>query len=153
MGKCDLFNGIAFDGTMGTIRFGISLDNALLQRFDTLRKRKGYTNRSEAIRDLIRDSLVSDEWESSKEETLGTITIVYSHDTRELTDTLADLQHRYYSSIVSGMHIHIDEHNCLEVIVVRGKSSEIRTIADRLIGTKGVKHGKLSFATMGKHLK
>jgi len=78
---------------------------------------------------------------------------VYSHDTRELTDTLTDMQHDYYNSIVSSMHIHIDEHNCLEVIVVRGKSSEIKAIADRLIGTKGVKHGKLSLTTTGKHLK
>jgi len=125
----------------------------LLKRFDTLIKKKGYANRSEAIRDLIRDSLVSEELESETVETVGTITIVYSHDTRELTDTLTDMQHDYYNSIVSSMHIHIDEHNCLEVIVVRGKSSEIKAIADRLIGTKGVKHGKLSLTTTGKHLK
>lgn len=138
---------------MGTIRFGISLDNILLERFDDLIGKKGYANRSEAIRDLIRDSLVSDEWESSKEETVGTITIVYSHDKHELTDTLTDLQHNHFSSIVSSMHIHIDKHTCLEVIVVKGKSSEIKSIADRLIGIKGVKHGKLSLTTMGKHLK
>jgi CopG family nickel-responsive transcriptional regulator len=138
---------------MAIFRFGISLEKALIERFDSLIRKKGYANRSEAIRDLIRDSLVSDEWESSKVETVGTITIVYSHDTRELTDTLTDLQHHYYDSIVSSMHIHIDEHNCLEVIVVRGKSGEIKAIADRLIGTKGVKHGKLSLTTTGKHLK
>ncbi|PIW89956.1 MAG: nickel-responsive transcriptional regulator NikR, partial [Nitrospirae bacterium CG_4_8_14_3_um_filter_44_28] len=134
-------------------RFGISIEDVLLKRFDTLIKKKGYANRSEAIRDLIRDSLVSEELESETVETVGTITIVYSHDTRELTDTLTDMQHDYYNSIVSSMHIHIDEHNCLEVIVVRGKSSEIKAIADRLIGTKGVKHGKLSLTTTGKHLK
>ena len=138
---------------MAIFRFGISLEKALIERFDSLIRKKGYATRSEAIRDLIRDSLVSDEWESSKVETVGTITIVYSHDTRELTDTLTDLQHHYYDSIVSSMHIHIDEHNCLEVIVVRGKSGEIKAIADRLIGTKGVKHGKLSLTTTGKHLK
>ena len=138
---------------MAIFRFGISLEKALIERFDSLIRKKGYANRSEAIRDLIRDSLVSDEWESSKVETVGTITIVYSHDTRELTDTLTDLQHHYYDLIVSSMHIHIDEHNCLEVIVVRGKSGEIKAIADRLIGTKGVKHGKLSLTTTGKHLK
>jgi CopG family nickel-responsive transcriptional regulator len=138
---------------MGIVRFGISLESALLKRFDSLIKKKGYANRSEAIRDLIRDSIVSDEWESSTVETVGTITIVYSHDTRELTDTLTDLQHHYYDSIVSSMHIHIDEHNCLEVIVVRGKSGDIKAIADKLIGTKGVKHGKLSLTTTGKHLK
>jgi CopG family nickel-responsive transcriptional regulator len=138
---------------MAIFRFGISLEKALLERFDSLIRKKGYANRSEAIRDLIRDSLVSDEWQSSKVETVGTITIVYSHDTRELTDTLTDLQHHSYDSIVSSMHIHIDEHNCLEVIVVRGKSREIKAIADKLIGTKGVKHGKLSITTTGKHLK
>jgi CopG family transcriptional regulator, nickel-responsive regulator len=138
---------------MAIFRFGISLEKALLQRFDSLIRKKGYANRSEAIRDLIRNSLVSEEWESATAETVGTITIVFSHDTRELTDTLTDLQHHYYDSIISSMHIHIDGHNCLEVIVVKGKSAEIKAIADKLIGTKGVKHGKLSLTTTGKHLK
>ncbi len=138
---------------MATIRFGISLENALLEGFDNLIKKKGYSNRSEAIRDLIRDSLVMEEWEFSAAETVGTITIVYSHETRELTDTLTDLQHHYHSSIISAMHIHLDEHNCLEVIVVKGKAKDIKAIADRLIGTKGVKHGKLTVTTTGKRLK
>lgn len=138
---------------MAIIRFGISIENPLLERFDSLIKRKGYSNRSEAIRDLIRDSLVMEEWESATAETVGTITIVYSHDTRELADTLTDLQHRYLDSIVSSMHIHLDAHNCLEVIVVKGRAKDIKTIADRLIGIKGVKHGKLSLTTTGKHLK
>ncbi|HTR44712.1 MAG TPA: nickel-responsive transcriptional regulator NikR [Thermodesulfovibrionales bacterium] len=138
---------------MAVIRFGISLENSLLERFDNLIRRKSYSNRSEAIRDLIRDTLVSEEWESATLETVGTITIVYSHDKRELTDTLTDLQHSYYDSIISSMHIHLDEHNCLEVIVVRGKAKDLKAIADRLIGTKGVKHGKLSVTTTGKHLK
>lgn len=138
---------------MSVIRFGISLDNTLLQRFDGLIRKKGYSNRSEAIRDLIRGSLVSEEWESSTAETVGTITIVYSHETRELTDTLTELQHGYHSSIISAMHIHLDEHNCLEVIVVKGKARDIKIIADRLIGTKGVKHGRLTVTTTGKHLR
>ena len=137
---------------MAIIGFGISLDSALLERFDARIKKKDCANRSEAVRDLIRDNLVSDEWEFSKVETVGTITLVYSHDTRELTDTLTDLRHHYYESIVSSMHIHIDDHNCLEVIVVKGKGGEIKAIADKLIGTKGVKHGKLSLTTTGKHL-
>jgi CopG family nickel-responsive transcriptional regulator len=138
---------------MAIIRFGVSLDNILLERFDSLIEKKGYSNRSEALRDLIRDSLVMEEWESSTSETVGSITIVYSHDTRELTDTLTDLQHRYHDAIISAMHIHLDEHNCLEVIVVKGKAKDIKAIADRLIGTKGVKHGKLSLTTTGKNLK
>jgi CopG family transcriptional regulator, nickel-responsive regulator len=138
---------------MAITRFGISLENSLLERFDARIKKKGYANRSEAIRDLIRDSLVSEEWESTTEETVGTLTIVYSHDIRELTDTLTDLQHHHHSSIISSMHVHLDEHNCLEVIIVKGKAKDIKSIADRLIGTKGVKHGKLTVTTTGKHLK
>lgn len=138
---------------MAIKRFGISLDVTLLNNFDTLIAKKGYTNRSEAIRDLIRDSIVKEEWEQGNKETVGTITFVYSHHTRELTDTLTELQHRFYNSIISSMHIHLDEHNCLEAIVVKGKAKDIKIIADRLIGTKGVKHGKLSLTTTGKHLK
>ena len=137
---------------MAVVRFGISLDRALLRKFDGLIEAKGYANRSEAIRDLIRDTLVRREWETARTETVGAITIVYSHDKRELPDTLTDLQHRYYDSIISSLHVHLDEHNCLEVIVVRGKARDIQAIADRLIGTKGVKHGTLSVTTTGKHL-
>ncbi len=138
---------------MGIKRFGISLDSLLLKRFDSLITRKGYPNRSEAIRDLIRESLVREEWEYGDRETVGAITIVYSHDTRELTDTLTDIQHHYHTSVISSLHVHLDHHNCLEVIIVKGKGKEIRKIADRLTGTKGVKHGKLSLATTGRNLK
>jgi CopG family nickel-responsive transcriptional regulator len=137
---------------MAITRFGISLDDKLLERFDKLISEKGYSNRSEAIRDLIRDSLVKGEWEVGTEETVGTITLVYSHDTRELTDTLTDLQHHFYTSIISTMHVHLDKHNCLEVLVVRGRARDIKRIADRLIGTKGVKHGKLSVTTTGREI-
>ena len=138
---------------MSITRFGISLENTLLERFDGLINKKGYPSRSEAIRDLIRDSLVTEEWETYTTETVGTITLVYSHDTKELTDNLTDLQHNYHQAIVSTMHIHLDDHNCLEVIVVKGKAKDIKSIADRLIGTKGVKHGKLTVTTTGKSLK
>ena len=138
---------------MSIKRFGISLDSSLLKNFDRHISKKGYANRSEAIRDLIRDSLVKEEWEYGEKETVGAITIVYSHDTRELTDTLTDIQHNFHTSIVSSMHVHLDHHNCLEVIIVKGKGKEIKKIADRLIGTKGVKHGKLSLTTTGKYLK
>jgi CopG family nickel-responsive transcriptional regulator len=138
---------------MSVTRFGISLENALLERFDGLIRKKGYPSRSEAIRDLIRDSLVKEEWETYTTETVGTITLVYSHDVKELTDNLTDIQHDYFQAIVSAMHIHLDDHNCLEVIVVKGKAKDIKAIADRLIGTKGVKHGKLTVTTTGKQLK
>lgn len=138
---------------MSTVRFGISLEDALLKRFDSLIRKKGYANRSEAIRDLIRDNLVREEWEKGDKESVGTITIVYSHHTGELMKTLTDLQHSFYGSIISSMHVHLDEHNCLEVLVVKGKGKDIKKVADRLIGTKGVKHGKLLLTTTGKHLK
>jgi CopG family nickel-responsive transcriptional regulator len=133
-------------------RFGISLDEGLLKRFDRVIARKGYVNRSEAIRDLIRDTLVKEEWAEGTGETVGTITLVYSHDVRELADTLTDIQHGFHDSVVSTMHIHLDGHNCLEVLVVRGRGRDIRKIADRLIGTKGVKHGKLTLATTGRDI-
>lgn len=134
------------------VRFGISLDRKLLADFDRLISRKGYGNRSEAIRDLIRDSLVRDQWDKGTEEAVGTVTLVYNHDTRELADRLTDLQHRYFDSIVSTVHVHLDEHHCLEVLVVRGKAADLKAIADRLIGTRGVKHGTFSATAEGKVL-
>ena len=138
---------------MAITRFGISLDSDLLRKFDRLIGGKGYSSRSEAIRDLIRDELVKEQWAAGTEETAGTITLVYSHETRELSDTLTDIQHHYHTQVISAMHIHLDEHNCLEVLVVRGKGADIKKIADRLIGTRGVKHGKLALTTTGKGLK
>lgn len=133
-------------------RFGVSIDSKLIKQFDDLINRKGYHTRSEAIRDMIRDMLVEQEWESGKHETVGTITLVYDHHTRELDHALTDMQHRSFRQIISALHVHLDAHNCLEVLVVKGKSKEIREIADRLIGTKGVKHGKLTTTTTGKEL-
>lgn len=133
-------------------RFGVSIEERLLKKFDRLISRKGCQNRSEALRDLIRESLVQEEWEEGKKETVGTIAIVYSHHTRELSRNLTDMQHRYYQSILSSLHIHLDEHNCLEVLVVKGRGEDIKKISERLIGTKGVKHGKLSLTTTGRDL-
>lgn len=136
---------------MALIRFGISLDESLLRQFDALIERKGYTNRSEAIRDLIRDALVEDEL-SAGAEAIGVITIVYSHETRELADTLNDLQHEYHKEIISALHVHLSAHKCLEVILVKGKSNDIKTIFDRLRGLRGVVHGDLSMTTTGEAL-
>ena len=133
-------------------RFGVSIDIGLLIKFDQLILEKGYSSRSEAIRDLIRDHLVQEEWKSGTKETVGTITLVYDHHTRELADSLTHLQHDHYKSIISSMHVHMDEHNCLEVLVVKGKALTIKRIADRLIGTRGVKHGKLTLTTGGREL-
>jgi CopG family nickel-responsive transcriptional regulator len=133
-------------------RFGVSIEESLLKNFDRLISRKGYQNRSEAIRDLIRDSLVTEEWREGKKEMVGTIALVYSHHTRELSRILTKMQHNHYQTILSTLHIHMDEHNCLEVLVVRGRGEEIQKISDRLIGTRGVKHGKLSLTTTGRDL-
>lgn len=134
------------------VRFGVSIGSELLQSFDALIESKGYVNRSEAIRDLIRDYLVEYEWEQDL-ETVGIVTIVYDHHTRELPELLTNIQHEYYKMIISSIHIHIDEDNCMEVIIIRGKGSKIKEIADKLISTKEVKHGKLMMATTGKSLK
>lgn len=133
-------------------RFGVSVEEMLLKRFDRLIARKGYANRSEAIRDLIRESLVREQWEMGADEAVGTITLVYSHETRELADRLTDLQHAHYETIVSTLHVHMDAHHCLEVLVLRGRASDLKAIADRLIGTRGVKHGTFSATAEGKAL-
>lgn len=135
-----------------TVRFGVAMEKLLLDKFDQLIIKKGYQNRSEAIRDLVRNNLVEEEWKIGNKETVGTVTIVYSHHVRELTDILTELQHRYHSEIISCMHVHLDAHNCLEVMAVKGQADKIKQIADKLIATKGVKHGKLVMTTTGKEL-
>ncbi len=134
------------------IRFGVSLSKKLLEDFDRLIAKKGYASRSEAIRDLIRENLVELEWKGGAEETVGTITLVYDHETRELGDKLTHLQHQYLGLVISTTHIHLDKHNCLEVLIVRGKGKDIKNIANKLISIKGVKHGKLITTTTGKKL-
>jgi CopG family nickel-responsive transcriptional regulator len=135
-----------------TIRFGISIDDKLLESFDRLIEQKGYMNRSEAIRDLIRRDLVEMQWEAGEEETVGTVTLVYNHHVRDLSDKLTEQQHSHHDQIISALHVHLDAHNCLEVLVVRGKARDVKKIADELIGVKGVKHGKLVMTTTGEEL-
>ena len=134
------------------VRFGVSLDQKLLQTFDRHIERRRYTNRSEALRDLIRDNLVGEEWDENK-ETVGTITFVYDHHVRDLTAKLTDIQHDYQGRILSGMHVHLDHDHCLEVLVVKGRGSDIKQVADALVSVKGVKHGKLTMTTTGKELR
>jgi CopG family nickel-responsive transcriptional regulator len=130
------------------VRFGVSIEDELLQRFDREIEKKGYSNRSEAIRDLIRDQIVTEEW-TSDQETVGTITIVYDHHTRDLSGNLTHIQHSFEGEIKSVLHIHLDHHNCLEVLVVAGKARLLQQFADQLVSIKGVKHGKLTMATTG----
>jgi CopG family transcriptional regulator, nickel-responsive regulator len=134
------------------VRFGISLDQQLLKAFDKHIERKNYSNRSEAIRDLIRSELVDEEW-SGNRETVGTITLVYDHHKPDLVSHLTDAQHQFGSLIISNTHVHLDHHHCLEVIIVKGKSVNVQTLSDTLISTKGVIHGKLTMTTTGKTLR
>lgn len=133
-------------------RFGISIDERLLQQFDELITTKGYDNRSEAIRDLIRAALVEQEWADDNHQTVATVTLVYDHHTRDLADKLTEHQHSHYEEVVSTLHVHLDHHHCLEVVVIKGTASQVKRIADELIGTKGVKHGKLVATTTGQNL-
>lgn len=129
-------------------RFGISIDQKLLESFDQLITNKGYDNRSEAIRDMIRNALVEDQIDKKDSTpTVGTVTLVFDHHTRDLSDKLTEHQHSHHDAIVSALHVHLDAHHCLEVVVVRGTAAEVKRLADELIGTKGVKHGKLVLTT------
>ncbi len=134
------------------VRFGISINDRLLERFDRLIEGKGYVNRSEAIRDLIRNALVEEAWAREDEQAVGTVSLVYDHHTRDLADKLTEHQHSHHKEIVSSLHVHLDAHHCLEVVVLKGKAREIKRLAEELIGTKGVKHGKLMTTTTGEDL-
>jgi len=133
-------------------RIGVAIDRDLLSKFDTLIARRGYTNRSEAFRDLIRDELVETSWEKPESSVVGTVTLVYDHHVRMLNEKLTDLQHDHFHHILSTLHVHLDHDNCLEVLVVRGKAGAVKKIADALISTKGVKHGRLTITTSGSGL-
>ena len=129
-------------------RFGISIDQQLLGQYDRLITDKGYGNRSEAIRDLIRNALIEQQVNHDDDRaTVGTVTLVYDHHTRDLSEKLTEHQHAHHDAIVSTLHVHLDAHHCLEVIVVRGSAAQVRRLADELIGTRGVKHGKLVLTT------
>jgi CopG family transcriptional regulator, nickel-responsive regulator len=135
----------------GLTRFTVSIESELLNRYLKLSKRQGSKNRSEAIRNLMREALVREEW-TGDAEIVGTITLVYDHHKRELMDRLTNIQHDHHDAIMAATHVHLDHHNCLEVIAVKGRASEVQKIADLLTNTKGVKHGKLSATTSGRKL-
>ncbi len=128
-------------------RIGVAIDEELLERFDTLNERRGYTNRSEAFRDLIRDTLIQASTTDDQRSVVGTLTLVYDHHVRMLTDRLTEMQHDHHEEIVSTLHVHLDHHHCLEVLVLRGKAGSVRKIADKLVATKGVEHGRLTLTT------
>ena len=126
-------------------RFGVSLDEELLEPFDALCAVKGYSNRSEAIRDLIRKALVAEEWQQADGQGAGTLTLVYDHHKNDLARRLTQMQHDEHDIIIATLHVHLDHHNCLEVLILKG-------VADKLISCKGVKHGTFSGTTTGQDL-
>jgi CopG family nickel-responsive transcriptional regulator len=129
---------------MGVLsRIGIALDSELLKRFDRLIWRQGYTNRSEAFRDLIRDRLVSERTATPEAIVVGTITLIFEHHAHGITEKLTELQHAHHELVVSTSHAHLDHDSCLEVLIVHGKSAQVAQFADQLIGLKGVQHGRL----------
>lgn len=137
------------------VRFGISIPADLITSFDKFIAEHHYTNRSEAIRDLIRDKLVQREWHANikGKQVIGTITSVYDHHRRELLKKLTDLQHDFHENIISSQHIHLDHHNCLEVVIVRGEAEKVRQLADQINALTGIKHSKLAMTTSGLDLK
>jgi CopG family nickel-responsive transcriptional regulator len=134
------------------VRFGVSIDEDLLERFDELIREEHYSNRSEAIRDLIRENLVKREW-IGHSEVAGAITIVYNHSKRGLLKILTDIQHEYHHLIISTQHIHLNNNNCLEVVVVKGKPKDVEFLSHKLKSTIGVKHCSLTMTTTGGNLK
>ena len=133
-------------------RFGVSLDEELLEPFDALCAVKGYSNRSEAIRDLIRKALVAEEWHQADGQGAGTLTLVYDHHKNDLARRLTQMQHDEHDIIIATLHVHLDHHNCLEVLILKGEAARVRALADKLISCKGVKHGTFSGTTTGQGL-
>ena len=142
-------------GSMGeerAVRFTVSLPARLMRTLDRLRAGRRYGNRSEFVRDLLRGELVKEEWAARPGETVGVLTLVYDHETHALADKLTDIQHHGYRTITASLHVHLDEHSCLEVIALRGSARRIRSIANQLLAVKGVRYGQLVPATRGKRL-
>ena len=131
------------------VRFGVSLEKELLEKFDKHIKSKNYPNRSEALRDLIRQELIAKEWQGAG-EIAGAITLVYNHHKRELVNRLTDIQHNFSEIIISTQHIHLDHDNCLEIVALRGNPKQAQRLMDTLKAVKGMKHGTLSMSTTGK---
>jgi CopG family nickel-responsive transcriptional regulator len=124
-------------------RIGIALDSELLQRFDRSIERRGYTNRSEAFRDLIRDRLVAERTAAPDAIVVGTVTLIYDHHASGITEKLTEIQHEHHELVVSTSHAHLDHDSCLEVLIVHGKSAKVEKFSDQLISLKGVQHGRL----------
>ncbi len=132
-------------------RVGVAIDSDLLEAFDALIAQRGYANRSEAVRDLIRAELNQTKIESPSQPVVGALAMVYDHHVRLLAEKLTQAQHEHHDAIVSTLHVHLDHDHCLEIVVLRGPREEVQTIADRLISTKGVLQGRLTLAALASH--
>lgn len=128
------------------VRFGVAFDEQLLARLDRHLAEAGHVSRSEFLRDLVRNSLVEEEWQQGRRQVMAALTIIYDHHTRELEERLTGLQHDFSAQIVSTLHVHLDAHDCMEVLVLRGRNHRVRELADRITGMKGVKRGQLTVA-------
>jgi CopG family nickel-responsive transcriptional regulator len=125
------------------VRFGVSIEPDLLEKFDKQIKKEGYSNRSEAIRDMVRKNLILEKNKDPNEKAIGTLTMIYDHHCGNLTNKLLEIQHNHHTEILTTTHVHVDHHNCLEVLVLKGKSGEIQKLADKIRALKGIKHGEL----------
>lgn len=132
-----------------TARFGVSMDADLLNEFDEFCRVRGYDTRSEALRDLIRDALVTELGSKDDAHVAGTLTLVYDHHKSDLTQRLTEAQHDSHELIIAALHVHLDHHNCLEVLALRGEHKAVKTFADRILAVKGVKHGKFVLTATG----
>lgn len=133
------------------VRFSVSVEQTLLDKFDGLNRAKQYTNRSEALRDLIRKELVQQEWKSGS-DVVGTITLIYDHHKRDVLIRVMDMQHDFQEAIICTQHIHLDHHNCLEIVAARGRAEEVQRLADALRSIKAVRHVTLSMSSTGKEI-
>ena len=133
------------------VRFSVSMEEGLLHQFDHLIEQKGYTNRSEAVRDIVRDTLVEESVKTPGSIVYGALVFIYDHHKRELEKSLSNLQHDYYENIISTSHVHVDHDHCMEVVLLKGKAVGLKAIAEKLLSFKGVKHGKLTMTTTGEY--
>ncbi len=135
------------------VRFSISVEESLLERFENLLRKQGYTNRSEAIRDLVRQELVKHEWtEQENISVVGAISIVYNHHKRDLLNKITNIQHQFHELIISSQHIHLDHDNCFEVILIRGNPPQAQLLANNLKATKGIKHVSINMSSTGRDI-
>lgn len=133
------------------LRASVAIDKGLMERFDTLVERSGHSNRSEAVRDLIRARLMAEDWDAGGDDAVATVTLSYDHGKRALSREVEAFGHHHHESIISSMHVHLDASTCLEVVVLRGKPVDLRRIADHLVGLKGVHHGQAVFSRVYDH--